>query len=137
MTERSQLPNEEHDENPHRSAGWIKKFGNACRGIKIAMRAEVSFFVHMFATAIVVVSGWLLDVTRLQWCVLALAIASVFVAELCNTAIERIARVITREHHVEIRDALDIASGAVLVAALGAIVVGFFILGKPVLEMLL
>jgi diacylglycerol kinase len=61
--------------------------------------------------------------------VLLLAIGGVLTAELFNSAIERLAEAITLEERPEIRDALDIAAGAVFVAsatsvALGAIVFG-------------
>lgn len=127
---------EEARSEPRRSGSWLRKFGNACRGIKIAVRAEVSFFVHLFVTAIVLVTGLQLGISRLEWCLLVLSIAGVITAELCNTAIERLARAITRTEHPEIRDALDMASGAVLAASLGAAVVGLIVLGRPLLAMM-
>ncbi|TWU28119.1 diacylglycerol kinase family protein [Bythopirellula polymerisocia] len=122
--------------DPRRSGSWLQKFGNAFRGIKVAVRAEVSFFVHLFVTAIVLMTGLQLGISRLEWCLLVLSIAGVITAELCNTAIERLARAITQAEHQEIRDALDIASGAVLAASLSAAVVGVIVLGRPLLAMM-
>ena len=59
-----------------------------------------------------------------------LCIAGVFAAELLNTALERLARSITREYRADIRDALDMASAAVLAAACGAAIVGALVLGR-------
>jgi len=119
-----------------RSESWLRKFGNACRGIKVAVRAEVSFFVHLFVTAIVLMTGLQLSLSRLDWALLVLSIAGVISAELCNTAIERLARAITGKENPEIRDALDMASGAVLAASFGAAVVGLIVLGRPLLRMM-
>lgn len=80
-------------------------------------------------TAAVVAAGYLLGVSMAQWCLLAICIAGVLAAELFNTALEMLARAITREFHADIEDALDTSSAAVLVAACGAAVVGTIILG--------
>ena len=56
-------------------------------------------------------------------------------AELLNTAIERLARAITRKYHPEIRDALDVSSAAVLIIAIGAVLLAMLILGRPLLDM--
>lgn len=122
--------------DPRHGRGWVKKFLNSCRGVKIAIRGEVNYFVHLFATAIVLVVALQIGVSQLQWCLLTLSIVGVISAEMVNSAIERLARTITRERHPEIRDALDIASGAVLVMAIGAAIVGLLILGEPLLDML-
>ena len=122
--------------SPRRSGSWLQKFGNAFRGIKIAVRSEVSFFVHLFMTALVAVTGSQLRLTSREWALLVLAITGVITAELCNTAIERLAVAITRTEQPEIRDALDIASGAVLAASIGAACIGLMVLAKPLWAML-
>jgi diacylglycerol kinase len=53
---------------------------------------------------------------------------------MANTAIEHLARAVTREPNPEVRDALDVASAAVLMAALGAAVVGAMLLARPAIE---
>jgi len=111
---------------------WRKKFGCAFRGLRVGTRDQNSFRVHFFvAIAVVALATWL-QVS--QWPLLMLCIAVVFSAELFNTAIEHLARAITPEEHPEIRDALDVASGAVLVAAIGAGIVGLMVLGCPLLR---
>jgi diacylglycerol kinase len=70
-----------------------------------------------------------LRVTTLEWCLLVICITVVLTAELMNAALETIARAITDQFHPQVRDALDIAAAAVLVAAIGSMVVGTLILG--------
>lgn len=137
MSQDSPTANKPTSDRRRAGRGWLQKFGDACRGVKIAVRAEASFFVHLFVTAVVVLAGAVLSISTLQWCILILCITVVLAAEMFNTALERLARAVTRETDPEIRDALDMASGAVLLASIGAVIVGMFVLGADVLKMLM
>jgi undecaprenol kinase len=109
-------------------ARWAWKFACAARGVVAGMRGQNSFCVHVPAALIACgLAAWL-EVTQAEWLALVLCITLVFTAELMNSAIEHLARAVTREQHPELRDALDIASGAVLAAAIGASVVGVMVL---------
>jgi diacylglycerol kinase len=107
---------------PNRS--WAKKFRDAFRGVAVGVRGERSFRVHFVATVAVIVAGLLMGVARLEWCLLVLSIAVVLTAEMFNSALERMSRAITEEHDSHLADALDAGSAAVLLAAIGAAVVG-------------
>ncbi|QDU54515.1 diacylglycerol kinase family protein [Aeoliella mucimassa] len=107
---------------------WTSKFACAFRGLRAATWREDSFHVHLPAAVVVCgVAVWL-GISKTEWLALVLCITMVLTAELMNTAIEHLSRAITQEEHPEIRDALDVASGAVLVASLGAGVIGVIIL---------
>ena len=93
------------------------------------MRGQNSFGVHLAMAAAVVVMAGILRASLVEWCLLILSIAAVLAAELFNSAIERLAREVDREHNPNVGAALDIASGAVLVAAIGAAAVGSLIFG--------
>ena len=90
--------------------------------------------VHIFTASAVLVAGWILGISRTEWCLLILCIAVVMAAELFNSALEQLAKAITKEEDPHIRNGLDIASGAVLVAAIGAVVIGLLVLGSHVLR---
>lgn len=106
---------------------WLRKFSNAFRGVRVGMLGQSSFAIHLPAALAVLAIGMVVGVDWIEWYLLFLCITIVLAAELFNTAIEKLAKAITREQHPEIRDALDIASGAVLVTAIGAAVVGVLI----------
>lgn len=107
---------------------WRWKFACALRGVVRGIRGQNSFYVHLPAAVVVVaVAAWV-GVSHAEWLVLVLAITVVLSAELFNSAIEHLARAVTRDEHPEVRDALDIASGAVLAAAVGASAVGVLVL---------
>lgn len=109
---------------------WIQKFRNAFRGIVIGSRNESSFVVHIPVAIAVILSAWGVGCTLPEWCLLLLCILLVLSLELMNSAIERLARGLCSERNQEVGNALDIASGAVLVASIGAAVVGLIILGN-------
>jgi diacylglycerol kinase len=88
------------------------------------MRGQSSFAVHFLAAIVVVTAGMLLKCERWEWVALAAAIGLVFVAEQFNSAFERLARAITAEEDERVRDALDMAAGAVLLASLVAAAMG-------------
>ncbi|MDA1049418.1 MAG: diacylglycerol kinase [Planctomycetota bacterium] len=116
---------EEFEPPPH---SFVNKFKCAFRGIAVGSRSQSSLLVHLVAAALVIGVGAWLKVSAVEWCLLALCIAVVLALELFNSSIESLARAIDRRHNEQLRDALDIASGAVLVGAIGAAVVGIVIL---------
>ena len=103
---------------------WARKFGDAFRGFKRGVRGESSFSVHFFCAAAVIAAAIALEVGRQQWCLLLLCISAVLSAEMFNTALEWIAKAITRERDERIGAALDMGSAAVLLIAIGAAAVG-------------
>jgi diacylglycerol kinase len=111
------------------SRTWIQKFAAAFRGLREGVRGSSSFAAHGVATAVVVAAAAALRMNSIEWCLLLLCIAGVAAAEMFNSALESLARAVTRETNPHIRDALDIASGAVLVAAFGAAGVGLVVFG--------
>ena len=119
-----------------RPRSWFRKFYDAGRGCLWGMQGQSSFAVH-FAIAVLVLAlaAWL-RVERWEWVALLLCIAAVLCAELFNSAIEDLARAITREQNEHLGRALDLASGAVLIAAIGSTIVGSIIFGPRFWEML-
>jgi diacylglycerol kinase len=107
-----------------RRRSWARTFRCAARGMIWGFRSQRNFAVHLTVALAVVAAAMLLGATVIQWCLLVLSIATVLAAELFNTAIEHLARAITREENDEVRDALDTAGGAVLLISIGAAAVG-------------
>ena len=103
---------------------WRAKFRDAFRGLWLAVRSERSFAVHLPMAAAVAIVAICLRVSLAEACLLGLCITMVLVAEIFNTAIEHLARAIDGQPNENLAAALDVASGAVLVAAIGAAGVG-------------
>jgi diacylglycerol kinase (ATP) len=84
---------------------------------------------HVLASAVVLVLSLLVGVSKVELAVLVLVIVAVLVVEMLNTALEFAVDMITREYHPLAKLAKDVSAGAVLVSSLGAVVVGYLILG--------
>jgi diacylglycerol kinase (ATP) len=106
---------------------WKAKFRDAFVGIALGIRGQSSFRVHLLFAAAAIALGVILRINRIEWCMVGLCIAAVLAAELFNSALERMAKAIDSRRNSELGAALDIASGAVLAAALGAAAVGAMI----------
>ena len=106
---------------------WARKFRDAFRGLKEGVRGQSSFFVHFFVAAVVVAAGVVLGVSLVEWCLLALCIAGVLTAEMFNSALESMAKAITGQSDPHLGNSLDIGSAAVLLASIGASMVGAII----------
>lgn len=109
---------------------WFAKFGCAFRGawVGVASYGRASFAVHLPVMAGVLAFATWTGVDWVEWYVLLVCITVVLAAEMFNSSIEALGRAVTEEFNPHIRDALDIASGAVLVTVLGAATVGLLIL---------
>ncbi len=81
-------------------------------------------WIHAVATLIVLGAGLFFNLAREEWCWIVIAVTSVWAAEAFNTAIEFLADATSPGFHSLIRDAKDVAAGAVLFAAAGAGVIG-------------
>ena len=125
------------DDLPRPVRTWVQKFRDAARGVKIAVRGEGTCFIHFFIAVVAGVAGGIVELSDERWCLYILCVTIVLAAELFNTAIEHLARAVTREQHPEVRDALDIASGGVLMAAIGAAVVGGLLIAWPFFDKML
>jgi len=105
----------------------IRSFRYAGAGIARFLRQEHNAWIHLLATLSVALAGWLLHVSRMEAIALAGAVGLVWVAEMLNTCLERMADLVSPEEHPEIKFIKDLAAGAVLVAAVTAVVIGLFI----------
>ncbi|NMB20758.1 MAG: diacylglycerol kinase family protein [Firmicutes bacterium] len=103
-------------------------FRDAWRGILYVFRSERNMRIHLVAGLVVLLLAGLLGVPRLEFLILILTIGMMFVAELFNTAFEEVVNLITKEYHPLAGIVKNIAAGAVLVAALTALWVGYIIL---------
>ncbi len=113
-----------------------KSFACAGRGIALLLRTQVNARIHLLATVLVIGAGFVFRIARSEWCMLAMAIGIVWIAEAANTAVEFLGNRITREHDEAIRRAKDVAAGGVLLAAITAGIIGIVILGPHAFALL-
>jgi len=117
-------------------ASRLRSFRAALTGLGSLLRGEPNARIHAVAALAVILAGFWLEVSRLEWCWLLAAIAAVFAAEALNTALESLADAVHPDPHPGVGRAKDAAAGAVLVVAFAAALVGLLVLGPPLLARL-
>ncbi len=102
-------------------------FRDAFRGIFHTCRTQRNAKIHLAVSVVVVGAGLWLRLSLLEWVVLVLTISLVIAMEMANTALEVLADAVVTTHHPQVGIAKDVAAGAVLVTAIGAVAVGLLV----------
>lgn len=110
---------------------WFKrvgrKFSNATKGLWVILKEENSLWVHLIATAIVIILGIIVELEPWEWCIIFLAIGLVIGFEIINTAIEYLVDIVSFEYNLKAKKIKDVAAMATLFVTLIAIIVGLII----------
>ncbi|MCD8179061.1 MAG: diacylglycerol kinase family protein [Tannerellaceae bacterium] len=105
----------------------VKSFLYAFQGIKSLITHEHNARIHAFATVLVCLAGYFLNLSAHEWICVVILIGSVLAAEAFNTAIEKIADFISPERHPVIKEVKDVAAAGVLFTAIAAAIAGLII----------
>ena len=117
--------------------GRIRSFKFAAIGIITMLKSQQNAWVHAVATILVCGLGFFFGFSRSEWCWIILAIMSVWTAEALNTTFEFLADVASPEYHPVVEKAKDVAAGAVMISAIGSVVIGLLIIGPHMLNLIL
>lgn len=112
----------------------IKSIYYAGKGVGVMLAQEHNAWIHAVATLAVVSAGLALGFSRSEWCWIVLAVVAVWTAEAFNTAFEFLTDLASPEFHPLAEKAKDVAAGAVLITALGALVIGLLVFTPYILE---
>ncbi len=121
---------------PYRFTGRICRFKCAFVGMWTLLKSQRNAWVHAFATVAVLIAGVFFGVSSAEWSWLVLALMAVWTAEALNTALELLADAVSPEFHPLVKHSKDVAAGAVLISAIGAVVIGVLVLGPHLAECL-
>lgn len=105
----------------------LDSFQDAVEGILHTLRTQRNMRLHYAAAGAVLMLALFFKLSKIEVLVLFFAIAMVLVAEMFNTAVEAAIDLITSQYHPLARVAKNVAAGAVLVAAVNAIAVGYLL----------
>ncbi|SMB92990.1 diacylglycerol kinase (ATP) [Thermanaeromonas toyohensis ToBE] len=105
----------------------IKKFEAALAGLLYTLRTQVNMAIHLGAAVAVFLLGYYFQLEGWEWGVLILTVTLVLAAETFNTALELAVNLSCPHYHPLAQKAKDVAAGAVLVTALGAVIAGILI----------
>jgi diacylglycerol kinase (ATP) len=110
----------------------FESFNFAFEGIIHVLRTQRNMRVHFAVAIAVLVTGLWIGVSKLELIALLLAIAFVFIAEMINSAIEQAIDVATTSFDPLAKLAKDIAAGAVLIATVNAVAIGYLVFSGEV-----
>jgi len=105
----------------------LKSVAYALQGVAQLVRTQPNARVHLLATVLVCAAGFYFGLGRMEWLWLIVAIVLVWSAEAFNTALEQLADAVHPEQHPGIGRAKDVAAAAVLIAAIGAAIIGVLV----------
>jgi len=115
-------------ENLKSRSNLPRSFQAAWVGIVGAFKHERNFQIHIIITVTVIAFLLIFGATAVEWAVIVGFIALVLVAELLNTVLEHLLDYFKPEVNPAIKMMKDMAAGAVLVAAVSAVVAGCLII---------
>lgn len=101
----------------------LRSFGYAFTGLAVLLRTQRNARIHTAAVLVVIGVGLLLRLSRIEWLAVTLICTLVLCLEAVNTALEAVVDLASPELHPLARRAKDVAAAAVLLAALGALVI--------------
>lgn len=105
----------------------LKSFKYAFSGLLYVLKEEQNFRIHIFASFVVVILMFILEVTKYETFILVICISLVLMGELINSIFERIVDILKPRLHPYAEKVKDMMAAVVLVAALSSVIVGLWI----------
>ncbi len=105
----------------------FESFNYAIEGFLYVLKTQKNMRLHFLAAIIVLLLGFYYNFTKIELILLLVTICFVLIAEMFNTGVELIIDLITDEFHPLARIIKDITAGAVLVASINAVFVGYLL----------
>ena len=113
---------------------FLKSFVYAFKGVGIAL-GQQNMRVHFLAVFVVFSAGWYFSISQTEWLAIILIVTLVLTLEMVNTAIELTIDLLHPEQHNTAGKVKDLAAGAVLIAAIAALIIAGIIFGDDLLEL--
>ncbi len=96
----------------------------AVDGIRVAVITERHIRFDLFMAALVAIAAFILGMERSEIAIIVLVSALVIALEMINTALEKIMDFLHPDYDERVKIIKDVAAGAVLIAAIGSVVIG-------------
>ncbi|MFL5954386.1 MAG: diacylglycerol kinase [Gaiellaceae bacterium] len=109
-------------------------FNNAAEGIIHVLRTQRNMRIHFAVAFVVLIAALVADVAKLELVALLISITFVLIAEMLNTAVESAIDIATTSFDPMAKLAKDIAAGAVLIASVNAIAVGYLVFAGKIAD---
>lgn len=111
---------------------WIVSANHAIEGILHAAKTQRHMRYHLYAAMLILIVSFMIGVSWSEFVVIVTLAIVVISVEMLNTAIETITDILFKEYDQRAKIIKDTAAGAVLITAVGAVIIGYVILFEPV-----
>ena len=112
----------------------VESFNYAIEGLMSALQNEKHMKFHILSAILIVILAILTNASKVEILLVSISVAFVIITELINTAVEALVDLISPERHPLAKLAKDVAAGAVLVAAINAVCVGYLLFYDKLLD---
>ena len=115
----------------------LNSFKYAGKGIIETFKSEKNMKIHLFMTLLVIVLGFLLNISLSEWIICIILFSSVISLEIVNTAIETVVNLVSPNYNELAKRAKDLAAGSVLIAAISSAIIGIIIFLPKIINLVL
>lgn len=130
-------PEKHHDLS--QKSGEIKKrirsFACAFKGIRLFIFSQTNAKIQLVAGLAAITAGLILDISMIEWLIIAICIGSVLCAEAINTAIEMLVNLVQPSYNEQAGKIKDMSAGAVLLMSIAALICGLIIFISRIIEL--
>lgn len=116
------------DDERLKNKNFIEAWKKAFSGIWYTMKTQRNIKIQLVIAIIVIACGIYFKLTITECMFLSFATMLVLIMEVMNTAIEEVVNLVTDKYHPIAKIAKDVAAGAVVLAALNAVITAIFII---------
>jgi diacylglycerol kinase len=109
---------------------FLRSFVYAVQGIWAGMRDQRNLKFQLAVAVVVVIAGFYVSITAIEWCIILICIALVIGLELVNTALENLVDLVTLERNPLAGKVKDIAAAAVLITSVISLIIGLIVFRK-------
>lgn len=111
----------------NKDKNFLQSLKYAFGGLSYAFKHHPHFKIELFISLLVIILSFLFGLSIFEFLFVLLAIVLVIIAEIFNTLIEETIDFVYKEHHQTIKFIKDLSAGAVLIAVIYSLILGFLI----------
>jgi len=115
----------------------LNSFKYAFNGIKELIDNEPNVWIHLFATILVIVAGFLFKISLFEWIAIVFGIGFVITLEAINSSIEKLSDFASPGKNDQIKKVKDLAAAGVLISSATALIIGLIVFLPKIFTLLM
>ena len=124
-------------QNEHRTCNknLLDAFKNSINGIAYSIKTQTNIKIQLVAVVLVIMASIYFKIDKMEILFVTFACSLVIVAEMINTAIETTVDLVTEKYEEKAKIAKDVGAGAVVIAAINALIVGYIVFFDKIINL--